>query len=93
MRSRPSPNPLPPYEEWRKGFEAIPWTGHWTGYKGSEKWRWHFDGGEFHQYPINRGPVVGGAPAELQKLRDWFRARPEFEVVQMLAFPVSANGK
>jgi serine/threonine protein kinase len=78
-----STKPLPPYQEWRAKVGDIPWTV----VKDGIKFRWHSDGTEFTHYPRTRGPVIG-APKALSELRDWFKARPEFDVVQIFAFPV-----
>jgi serine/threonine protein kinase len=85
-----STKPLPPYEEWRSKAGTLPWTGMESG--GKE--RWHWDGRELDRLTRERGivertPKPEGPPRELQSLCDWFKARPEFEVVQVVAFPVS----
>ena len=86
-----STNPLPPYREWRSRAGAIPWEGVNDG--GTR--RWHFDGQAFTPFPRERGQVQPrpGAPEPLQKLRDFFTKRPEFEAVQIIAFPVTDEQK
>jgi serine/threonine protein kinase len=79
---------LPPYKEWRDQARDIPWTGTEAG----EEYGWYFDGKEFKRFPYKRGDVEG-APKALLELRDWFRGRPEFETVQIIAFPVKNGGK
>jgi hypothetical protein len=81
-----STKPLPPFKEWRDKAGGIPWDG----LKDGGTWRWHFDGREFTRYPRERGQVVplNDEPEPLQKVRDFFIKRPEFEAVQIIAFPV-----
>jgi hypothetical protein len=78
-----SSKPLPPYKEWRAKAGEIPWTGTRDG----GTWRWQFDGREFTRLPQERGSIEG-APKPLRDLSNWFKNRPEFEVVQVFAFPV-----
>lgn len=86
-----SSKPLLPYKEWRDLVGDIPWTGK----EDAGKVRWHFDGNEFDWVPQRRGQVIKafGAPKPLLELKDWFKQRPEFEVVQIFAFPVTNNQK
>jgi len=78
-----STRPLPPYAEWAG---EPPWSG--VGDGGNT--RWHSDGGEFSRFPRERpGKVRIDVPEPLRKLRDWFKARPEFDAVQIFAFPVT----
>jgi hypothetical protein len=79
-----STKPLPPYQEWRAGAGAIPWTG----LRDGGTWSWHFDGRELKRLGGERGDVKG-APKPLQELCNWFKGRPEFETVQVIAFPVT----
>jgi hypothetical protein len=81
-----SSKPLPPYDQWRKDVRDIPWAGDTE----PGKYAWHDDGRELVRLPKRRGDVVG-APKALVQLRDWFKARPEFEAVQVFAFPVTAD--
>jgi hypothetical protein len=83
--------PLPPFKEWQNKAGEIPWEG---GKDGGTS-RWHFDGREFVRYPRERGRVVPltGEPNSLLKLRDFFRKRPDFDVVQIVAFPVVDDRK
>ena len=61
-------------------------------YRGStDGFRWHFDGSQFKRLPTDRGELIG-PPEPLRDLRDWLKARPEFEVVQIFAFPVKKGG-
>ena len=62
----------------------------WVGDAEPGKYAWHDDGRELVRLPKRRGDVVG-APKALIQLRDWFKARPEFEAVQVFAFPVTAD--
>ncbi|HEX3147922.1 MAG TPA: serine/threonine-protein kinase [Gemmataceae bacterium] len=78
-----SSQPLPPYKEWRTGAGAPPWTGG----KVDSASRWYSDGLDFVRLPSTRGDRIG-APKPLLELRDWFKGRPEFESVQIFAFPV-----
>jgi len=78
---------LPPYQQWRAETHEIPWTGTEVG--GDDGW--HFDGREFSRLPKKRGPVET-PPKALLELRNWFRGRPEFESVQIIAIPVK-NGE
>jgi hypothetical protein len=78
-----SSKPLPPYKEWRAKAGEIPWTGTRDG----GTWRWQFDGREFTRLPQERGSIEG-APKPLRDLCNWFKNRPEFEVVEVVAFPV-----
>jgi serine/threonine protein kinase len=78
-----SSKPLPPYKEWRAKAGEIPWPGTRDG--GS--WRWYFDGREYSRLPQERGSIEG-APKPLRDLSNWFKNRPEFEVVRVFAFPV-----
>ncbi len=86
-----STKPLPPYREWRKRAGTIPWVG----VKDGGSYRWHFDGRDLARYPRERGQVVTlqGEPGPLQKLRGFFTKRPEFEAVQIIAFPVMDDPK
>jgi serine/threonine protein kinase len=81
----PATRPLPPYETWRNQARDIPWTGVTDGGNA----RWHSEGNEFTRLPRDRGDVVIGVPEPLRALRDWFKRRPEFDAVQILAFPVT----
>jgi hypothetical protein len=80
-----SKKPLPPYREW-PGADAIPWGAVTDG----GAWRWHFDGQSFTRFPRERGRLEAreGVPPVLEKLRDFFVKRPEFEAIQIIAFPV-----
>jgi hypothetical protein len=78
-----SVQPLPPYKEWRDRIDEIPWTGSTDG----GRWGWHFDGREFVRLPQQRGDVTV-VPKPLRVLCEWFKARPEFDAVQVFAFPV-----
>jgi tRNA A-37 threonylcarbamoyl transferase component Bud32 len=84
-----STKPLPPYDEWRSRAGEIPWEAVQEG--GS--WRWHFDGSRFIRYPQERGRIETreAAPEPLRKLGDFFGNRPEFEAVQLVAFPVAGK--
>jgi len=82
-----SSQPLPPFAEWKASARDIPWKG--TDDGGT--WCWHSSGDEFTRLPRNRPGRVIVPPEPLRELRDWFKARPEFEVVQMFAFPVTSN--
>jgi serine/threonine protein kinase len=89
-----STKPLPPYKEWRANAGAIPWPGG----KDGGKWRWHFDGRAFTRYPRERGRVVPrdeapDLPESLRKLRDFFTNRSEFDLIQIVAFPVKDDRK
>jgi tRNA A-37 threonylcarbamoyl transferase component Bud32 len=91
-----STRPLPPYKEWRSRAGALPWEGA----KDGGAWRWHFDGRAFTRFPEKRGRVEPRdqvpeyqGPESLQKLCDFFAKRAEFEVVQMVAFPVGEARK
>jgi hypothetical protein len=81
-----SAKPLPPYAQWRSRAGAAPWEAVRVG----GAWRWHFDGREFVRYPRERGKIEPkqAAPEPLRKLCDFFRSRPEFDTVQLVAFPV-----
>jgi hypothetical protein len=82
-----STKPLPPFGEWKSRAGAIPWDG----VNDSGNSRWHFDGREYTRFlPQDRGKLVpkDGAPKPLQELCDWFKRQPEFEAVQVIAFPV-----
>jgi hypothetical protein len=81
-----SRKPLPPYREWKDRAGTPPWEGR----PEVGAWGWHFDGREFARFPEERGKVVprDGVPPALQKLRDFFVKRPEFETIQIIAFPV-----
>lgn len=83
--------PLPPYKEWRTKAGEIPWE---RGNDGGTS-RWHFDGREFVRYPRERGRVVPltGEPNSVLKVRDFFTKRPDFDVVQIVAFPVVDDRK
>ncbi len=78
--------PLPPYSQWRS---QIPWerveaasaTGVWRLDEGAEFIRLHPD----------RGTVRERGLKPLISLAKFFRGRPEFEAVQILAFPVLAD--
>jgi hypothetical protein len=87
-----STKPLPPYKEWRSRTGAIPWEG---VKDGGGAWRWHFDGRTFTRFPRERGRVEAreDAPEPLRKLRAFFAKRPEFEVIQIVAFPVEGDGE
>ncbi|MBO0700727.1 MAG: hypothetical protein J2P46_20185, partial [Zavarzinella sp.] len=61
----------------------------WSGVKDGGEFRWHSNGGGFDWAPKDRGRLVGGTPKPLVELRDWFKARPEFEAVRIFAFPVT----
>jgi hypothetical protein len=78
-----SVKPLPPYKEWRDRIDEIPWTGP----TDDGRWGWHFDGREFVRLPQQRGDVIV-VPKPLRVLCEWFKARPEFDAVQVFAFPV-----
>jgi hypothetical protein len=78
-----SSKPLPTYKEWRARAGEIPWAGTRDG----GAWRWQFDGREFTRLPQERGSIEG-APKPLRELCNWFKNRPEFDVVQVFAFPV-----
>jgi hypothetical protein len=80
-----SRKPLPPYREW-PGADAIPWEAVTDG----GAWRWHFDGHAFSRFPRERGRLESreGVPPPLEKLREFFVKRPEFEAIQIIAFPV-----
>jgi serine/threonine protein kinase len=82
-----SAKPLPAYAEWRSGVGAIPWEGVASGGDSC----WHFDGREFTAFgPRDRGILKPNeeAPKPLRDLVEFFRSRAEFEVVQVIAFPV-----
>jgi hypothetical protein len=81
-----STKPLPPYRAWPPGDSAIPWEA----VKDGGAWRWHFDGHAFARFPRERGRLEAreGVPPPLEKLRDFFMKRPEFEAIQIIAFPV-----
>ena len=86
-----STKPLPPYGEWRARTGAIPWTGVNDGGDSC----WHFDGREYTRFRLKgRGRLEPreGAPKPLRELCDWFQGRPEFEAVQVFAFPVAGAG-
>jgi hypothetical protein len=78
--------PLPPYAKWRSEAGPIPWLASPEG----GTWRWHFDGREFLRLPQERGKVEPkeSAPWPLRELGDYFSNRTEFEIVQLVAFPV-----
>ncbi len=80
-----SRKPLPPYREW-PGADALPWGV----VKDGGAWRWHFDGHGFTRFPQERGRLEAreGVPPPLERLRDFFVKRPEFEAIQIIAFPV-----
>jgi serine/threonine protein kinase len=82
-----SSSPLPPYREWRARAGTLPWAG----VKDAGEWRWHFDGRTFSRFPLERGRVAprDDVPEALQKLRDFFMGKPEFEAVQIIAFRVT----
>jgi hypothetical protein len=80
---------LPPFAEWKANVRDIPWKGDHDG----GTWNWHFDGNEFTRLPRRRVGTVASPPEPLRELRDWFKARPEFEVVQMFAFPVTKKAE
>jgi hypothetical protein len=86
-----STRPLPPYGEWRARAGRIPWEGR----KDAPPWRWQFDGHTFTRFPRERGRVEPreGVPDALQKLKDFFDNQPEFDVVQIVAFPVADDPK
>jgi hypothetical protein len=81
-----SAKPLPPYREWPSGADAIPWEAVQDG----GAWRWHFDGHSFSRFPRERGRLEAreGVPPPLEKLREFFAKQPEFETIQIIAFPV-----
>jgi CHAT domain-containing protein/tRNA A-37 threonylcarbamoyl transferase component Bud32 len=83
-----STKPLPPYATWRAKAGRIPWTY----VNSSADSRWHFDGQEFTRFPRDRGKLVTTeeVPERLRRLCEFFKRRPEFEVVQAFAFPVVA---
>jgi hypothetical protein len=80
-----STRPLPPYAEWRSQAGTIPWQP----LKAAGVWQ--FDGHNLVQLPQARGTVRqrGGPPKALQDLCDFFKSRPEFERIQVFAFPVT----
>jgi serine/threonine protein kinase len=80
-----STRPLPPYAEWRSQIGTIPWQP----VKADGVWR--FEGHNIVQLPRPRGTVRerGGPPKPLQDLCDFFKNRPEFERIQVFAFPVT----
>jgi hypothetical protein len=86
-----STKPLPAYEKWRRQVGTIPWTGPKVG----GDWRGHFDGREFTRFPRDRGRVEARAdvPQALRDLCDFFKGRPEFDAVQVIAFPVAKDQK
>jgi serine/threonine protein kinase len=80
-----STRPLPPYADWRSQIGPIPWQS------ARAAGVWRFDGQEVVQLPRERGTVRQrrGPPQPLLDLCRFFKDRPEFEVVQILAFPVT----
>jgi hypothetical protein len=78
-----STNPLSAYKEWRARTGEIPWPG----IRDGDTWRRQFDGRGFTRLPQERGSIEG-APKPLRDLCDWFKDRPEFETVYVVAFPV-----
>jgi serine/threonine protein kinase/tetratricopeptide (TPR) repeat protein len=82
-----SRRPLPPYAEWRSGAGTIPWRA--VSHGGG--WRWQFDGEDFIRLPADRGQRTEreAEPQALRSLCAFFRGRPEFEVVRVIAFPVA----
>jgi hypothetical protein len=82
-----STRPLPPYAEWRSQVGTIPWQP----VKAAGVWQ--FDGQNLVQLPHARGTVRqrGGPPKGLQDLCDFFNNRPEFERIQVFAFPVTKD--
>jgi hypothetical protein len=86
-----STRPLPRYGEWRTRIRQIPWEGR----KDVGTWRWWFDGRTFTRFPRERGRIEPreGVPEPLQRVREFFAGRPEFDVVQIIAFPVADDPK
>jgi hypothetical protein len=84
-----STRPLPPYKEWRSRAGTVPWQG----VKDGGSWRWHFNGRTFSRFPEERGKLEAKVPPPLDDLRKFFADRPEFQDVQIVAFPVVDNPK
>jgi hypothetical protein len=87
-----SSKPLPPYKEWRSKVESIPWKGVKDGPVG----RWQFDEKKsFTRFQIERGRLQSkdDIPESFQKLCRFFKSRPEFDVIQAVAFTVSKDQK
>ncbi|MCI0461058.1 MAG: serine/threonine-protein kinase [Gemmataceae bacterium] len=82
-----SAQPLPAYAAWQSQAGKIPWEPA----KADRVWR--FEGQTFVPLPRERGTVRqrGGPPKALSGLGDFFKDRPEFAAVQILAFPVTAD--
>jgi hypothetical protein len=86
-----STKPLPPFKDWRSQAGPPPWEG---GKEGGT-WRWHFNGRQFTRFPRERGRVEPkeDVPEPLRKLCEFFKGRAEYEAVQVIAFPVTADQK
>jgi hypothetical protein len=76
-----SRRPLPPYSEWRP---AAPWKA----VQADGGWRFH--DGDLTPLLQMRGQERerGDSPPALRELCDYFKDRPDVEVVEVLAFPV-----
>jgi serine/threonine protein kinase len=86
-----STKPLPAFSQWQKRAGKIPWTGPKVG----GDWRGVFDGRAYVRFPRERGRIESreSAPKALRDLCDFFLARPEFEMVTVIAFPVTDGRK
>jgi serine/threonine protein kinase len=83
-----SAEPLPAYAEWRSQLDSIPWQ---KVERDVGPWRWEFDGHDFTRIQGERGERVerGSAPREFRDLCNFFRDRPDVNVIWAIAFPVS----
>jgi serine/threonine protein kinase len=86
-----SSKPLPPYQEWRKNVDKMPWPGD----KDVSFGRWYFDGKSFMRFPKDRGRVESKeyVPKAFEELCRFFLSRPEFDSVRAIAFTVTNDQK
>jgi hypothetical protein len=79
-----SPDPLPPYRDWRARAGDLPWLATDSGRP------WQFDGREFVPLKGQRGAIrpMLGLPAPFEAVCRTLQARPEFVAIQAVAFPV-----
>jgi tRNA A-37 threonylcarbamoyl transferase component Bud32 len=76
--------PLPCYQEWRAVTGAAPWQ------PAPAEGVWRFDGQQFEAIGPERGQERQrlGPPRPVQDQCDFFKARPQVDAIQVMAFPV-----
>jgi hypothetical protein len=80
-------DPLPPYRDWRARAGDLPWR------KTDAGRPWRFDGHEFVPLAGARGAIrpMMGLPTPFEAVCRTLQARPEFAVIQAVAFPVRGS--